>query len=416
MPNDPNAAKPSKWEFTREGQDSHNLLVAAPKDYFLGPVFAARKQTGPRDITINDTLYQIGGVHPLDDPLDKNAVMPALDVRHARAIFSLLSFRDPNCEDGTRLVRFSFNEFCRRYANSQGGRYARDIRRILKDLTNTFISVTDIKTEISHAYRILEHIDIEGRPPRRKDSRLARSLQKELWFNSCTLSPEFFGLLNRIAELLHLKLSVFTSIRSPLAQAIYLYIPSRAHHHTEQDPFEITLTTLLQQVAAGVPVLKKLRKKLFTQHANSILKQLDGIETLTGRFRVRLAETVDGKDWKLQAWVEKNATALPARPPQKDSKLLRAFLKGGRTSEDWTQMLARIVPLSSYELDLLAAAEVDHEKNRRFLEPAKAILGEARFDGLLAEAKGDCLEKRKARKNPTARLIHRLMEAIATPR
>jgi hypothetical protein len=52
-----------------------------------------------------------------------------------------------------------------------------------------------------------------------------------MWFNGCTLSPEFFGLLSSIAELQNLKLNVFTSIRSPLAQAIYLYIPSRAHHH-----------------------------------------------------------------------------------------------------------------------------------------------------------------------------------------
>jgi hypothetical protein len=33
----------------------------------------------------------------------------------------------------------------------------------------------------------------------------------------------------------------------------------------------------------------------------------------------------------------------------------------------------------------------------------------------LAESKNDEKEGRKARKNPTARLIHRIMEAIETP-
>jgi hypothetical protein len=410
MADAPQSPIPPENRTTPEGQDPKSIIVAAPKDYFLGPVFAAKKQLGPREVTVGDRRYLVGGFHPMRP----NFLPPALDVRHARAIFSILSFRDSNSDDG-RCIHFSLNELCRRYANSQGGRYSRDIKGVIADLMDSYIRVTDLKTGKSLVYRLIERVEIEDKAIKRKDSHLATTNQPEFWFHCCYLSPEFYGLLNCIIELLHLKLSVFTSIRSPLAQAIYLYIPSRAAHHTEQDPFEITLTTLLRQVSAEVPLQRNVRKKLFTQNKNSILQQLDGLETLTGRFRVRLAETADSEDWKLQAWVEKGVSTLPAKPPQNDSKLLRAFLKGGRTREDWTQMLARIAPLSGYELDLLAAAEVDFEKHQRFLEPAKAILGEACFDGLLAEAKGDCIEKRKARKNPTARLIHRLMEAIATP-
>jgi hypothetical protein len=398
---------------TREGQDPRPMLVAAPKDYFLGPVFAARKQAGAREITVGDRRYIIGGFHPMRP----NATPPALDVRHARAIFSILSFRDPLSD--SPHISFSLNELCRRYANSQGGRYSRDIKGILADLMDSYIRITDIKTNKSLVYRLIERVEIEDKTIKRKDSHLATSNQPEFWFHSCDLSPEFYDLLGCIVELQHLKLNVFTAIRSPLAQAIYLYIPSRAHHHTEQDPFEITLTNLLAQVSAEIPVHKSVRKRIFTQHENegrSVLQQLDGTETLSGVFRVRLAETADGSDWKLQCWVEKNGTALPPRPPKEDSKLLRAFLKGGRTREDWTQMLTRITPLSGYEIDLLAAADVDAEKNGRFLEATRAILGETRFNGLLAEAKGDFLEKRKAKKNPAARLIHRLMEAISAPR
>ena len=382
-------------------------LVLAPKDYFLGPVFAATKQTGPREVTIGDRRYQIGGFHPMRPEFRP----PALDVRHARAIFALLSFRKRNYD--SPLISFSFNELCRKYARTNGGRYARAIAEIVADLLDAYIRVTDLTTGSAHEYRLIERIDIEKRPPRRKDSRLAKSKQLEIWFNGCTLSPEFYGLVNRIAELQHLDLGVFTSIRSPLAQAIYLYIPSRAHHHNEADPFEITVTRLLEQVSVAVPAQKSLRKRALDKHAEagrSVLQQLNGRRTRTGIFRVRLAETNDGADWKLQAWVEKEDRQLSRG--RNNSKLIKAFLAAGRTEEELNRRLAMSGPLSDYELELLEAAKVEVEKNRRFFELAKALLQEPRFDGLLAEAKGDVLEGRAATKNPTARLIWRIGEAV----
>lgn len=107
-------------------------LVAAPKDYLLGPVFAATKQTGSKDITIGQRRYQVGGFHPMRPDFHP----PALDVRHARAIFTLLSFRHPG--ERTQLIRFSFNEFCRRYAKSNGGRYARAIKSVVADLMDSY--------------------------------------------------------------------------------------------------------------------------------------------------------------------------------------------------------------------------------------------------------------------------------------
>lgn len=80
-------------------------LVLAPKDYFLGPVFAATPQAGAREVTGADRLYVIGGFHPMDNDIHP----PALDVRHARAIFSLLSFRDPYEETRLSPEFMSFN-------------------------------------------------------------------------------------------------------------------------------------------------------------------------------------------------------------------------------------------------------------------------------------------------------------------
>jgi hypothetical protein len=278
------------------------------------------------------------------------------------------------------------------------------MKRLMKDLTLCYIRVTDVTTNIDREYRLIERIVIEKRPSRRHPGK------KEMWICCCTLSQEFAGLLNRIPELKQLRLDVFNAIRSPLAQAIYLYIPSRAHHHSESQPFEITLTNLLEQVSFPVPAINWMRKKLFTQNRHSILKQLDGLETLSGDFRVRLAPTADHTDWKLQAWVERKK--MQPRYQKEPSKLLAAYLKSGRSHELFSQALAHSTPLDGYETELLEAASVEIEKNRRFFEMTKALLLGPRFRSLLSEAKGDEIEGRKAGKNPTARLIHRIMEAI----
>lgn len=388
------------------------FLVAAPRDYFLGPVFAATPQAGPREVTIGERRYLIGGFHPMR----RNISPPALDVRHARAIFALLSFRSPF--DESRLIRFSFNEFCRRYARSNGGRYSRAIAEIVADLLDSYIRITDLPSGIAHEYRLIEHIDIEKRPIRRKDDFRAKSGQLEMWFNGCTLSPEFFGLLSRIAELQHLKLDVFTAIRSPLAQSIYLYIPSRAYHHTAKNPFEISITKVLEQVSFPVPKHKSKRRELFNQHEDegrSILQQLDGLETLSGVFRVRIEETTDLSEWKLVAWVER-PDASKKLPPRGDSKIVKAFLRSGRTRDELEKRLANLEPLTSFETELLERAKVDLKGSERFFRIAKALVGSSRFEALLAEAKGDALEGRKATKNPTARLIFRVMETISEPR
>jgi hypothetical protein len=385
-------------------------LVAAPKDYLIGPVFAATKQRGPRDITIGHRRYQVGGFHPMRPDFHP----PALDVRHARAIFTLLSFRKPG--ENTPLIRFSFREFCRRYANSNGGSYARAIKGIVADLMDSYIRVTDLDTTVCRQYRLIERIDMEARPPRRNDSKLATSNQQEIFFHGCTLSPEFFGMLGKIAELQYLKLDVLTSIRAPLAQAIYLYIPSRAHHHGEANPFEISLTKLMEQVSCPVPKHKSVRHKIFTQReaiGHSIIQQLDGLETTNAVFRVRLAPTNDDTDWKLQAWVDKSPRR--SNPALGNSKLIKAWNASGRPFELMEKRLVSPLPLTDYEKELLEIAGVQLAGNERFFSLAKALIRPAQFVGLLAEAKGDALEGRKARKNPTARLIWRIISAISAP-
>jgi hypothetical protein len=378
-----------------------------PKDFLLGPVFAAAKQNGPRTVVIpsKGLEYTIGGFHPLRPEL----MPPALDVRHARATFAILTFRD--IFESKPSFSFSLNELCHRYARSNGGRYSREIKSILADLIDAFFKVTDLKTGKHRIYRIIERIDIEGRGVRRNDAVLANGKQLEMWFHGVTLSPEFFDILQDITELQHLKLDVMTGMTSNLAQAIYLYIPSRAHHHSRSDPFKITLSNLLGQVGSRVPVKKSLRRQVFTQNANPVLSQLDGSETLSGTFRVDLQETKDGSDFNFLAWVDK-----PQKKERKeaDSALIRAYLEGGRgrTRAKAQKLITERSGLDDYDLSLLERAGVVLEGNETFFEMAKALLGSSRFQGLAAEAKGDFLEGRKATKTPNARLGFRIMEAL----
>jgi hypothetical protein len=113
------------------------------------------------------------------------------------------------------------------------------------------------------------------------------------------------------------------------------------------------------------------------------------------------------------AWVERNVRKTGAGDV--NSKLISGYLNSGRPRELLNQALADVQPLTTYEEDLLRVAQVEVEKSRRFFELAKAILRPTRFVAILAEAKGDALEGRQATKNPTARIIWRIREAISSP-
>ena len=182
-------------------------------------------------------------------------------------------------------------------------------------------------------FAIIGEIKIYQKPIRRRDALRALAGQPELWLDRVALSPEFFGLLQEWEHLARIRLDVLTSLTSPTAQAIYTFLPSRAVHHTADDPFTIRLANLLEQLCLPVPAHKSLRKKTFTQNKNSIIAQLDGKQVLKGVLRVALVETKDGSDYNLAAWVEKNET--PAAPAAPKSKLLDIWRARGRSKKDF---------------------------------------------------------------------------------
>ena len=376
--------------------DSMTPLV--PRHMVVAPFFAAVKQTQEREVVVDGKRWVIGLDHPT-----KRRSSPALDMRHGRACFTLLSFRDRLQNE--REIFFSMNEFCRRYASSQGGRYASDILNILFDLQETWVAreVDDGKVEY---FQILGDIKIHQKTARRRDALKALSMQKEMWLDRVTLSPEFFGLLKRWEELARICLHVLTSIRSPKAQAIYAYIPSRAVHHTKSKPFSINLATILEQIGAPVPSAKSKRKQIFVQNNNSILSQLNGAEVIDGILRAELAETRNNSDFKLLFWVEKERGPEPIVPPKK-SKMLEAWIRGGRSQSAFQERLKKTSPLQNHHLEILERAGAKLETSETFFEMAYALLG-PRFERVISEAKSDALEGNHA-SNPTGRLIYRML-------
>ena len=389
------------------------ITATVPRDWLKAVIWPARRPTETRVVHIDDKKYEIGGFNPLDKD-DKT--IPTFSIKHGGVCYNILSFYDQldRPEDGK--AHFSMNEFCLRYANSNGGRYSRDIRLLFSDLTKGFFRVT-APDEDPKTYRILERIAISDRYPRRKDSKLIKEGQMELWLDEVQFSKEFLDFMIKVAERGRIRVDVLKSISSLPAKCIYTYAPSRAVHHTEHNPWEINATNLLVEINEPVPEGKKRRKAKFVGKRDgrpSIIEQLDGAKLMNGRLRVGIAETKDKSDWKLLFWAEDvtdNVVSVPSLASK--SKLLDAFMASGKgDKKEFNRVVKDRAPLSDYEVELLHNSGIHYGESEQFLEMVKVIIGAGRFQTILAEIKGNILEPNSKIKNPAKILNHRLMEAV----
>lgn len=383
-----------------------NEYPVVPKDFITAPIFAAKPQMGGRTVVVKNKLYTIGGFHPISEDRDP---CPALDIRHGRALFTLLSYVD--AADENKTVRFSIRDFCRRYSDSSwSGRYARNIRAILSDLERCWFKVT-YKDGESESYRILKNISIRQKEPRKRPKEI--SYQEEIWIDEVELHPKFFEMLQDYYNIAQINLKALTSLTSALAQAIYSYIPSRAVHCTIKKPFEITLITLLEQIGQPVPNSKSLRKKIFTQNKHSVLDQLDGVAIVNGVLRAKLIETTDGSDFKILFWTEEEAVPKQKKQRNASGVLFDLWKQGGGSEKSFNQKTQKLLPsLNDYQKNTLETAGVVLHRNNIFFRKSLALLGEGTFNELISDAKSALLEGRKINKSSTQRLIHYIKEEV----
>ena len=386
-------------------------MVSVPKAYVTNPIFSAKPTTERRTVYLsNGTRYTIGG-----NLLDTGQYAPALDVRHLRLLLVLLLFRQRAYPPPTKIT-FSMNEACHHYASSQGGRYSREIMRLFEDLKNSCFEVQELGAKDFFIYPILKDFRVRGRYRRRKP--LSHEMQRELHLEYAELHEDFIPIL---VETVHFDLAAFKKMTSPIAQAIYAFIPSRATHRPESHPFSITISTLLKQIGASIPKEKWARKKLFTQNKFSILNQLNGAPTRTGFLRSTMEETSDKDDYKLLFWEEKTPiqsgsvrsnTRSQGNKPFVSNVFLGIWMDAGGTYEGYQSKTHRLPTIDSYELDMMHVAKIQIDGNKRAFQVAKALIGSNLFKECLSYSKSYAIENKRVKKSHTSLFIHNLKEYV----
>jgi Replication initiator protein A len=391
--------------------DAISRTVGGPKLFFIAPFFPGVANKMQHEVEHGDRIYRIGGVHPFPRP--EIPLPRALDIRHCRALFVLLSFRNENGNQG-RIISFSMYEFSRRFASSVGGAYHRHLKQLLGDLADTWIQITEKSTGKVFYARLLDKMDVCQTPIRRSDAPDAVNGQMTLRIQAAVVSDWFYEMLSCIIELMWLKLDVFTSIRSPNAQSLYMFLPSRAVGKTEQNPWEINLTKLLGQIGYDhVPTSRSKRIQLFTQNKNSVISQINGIPISKGALRAALRIPQDRKkDAFLQVWQELPKDGGNTINP--NSKVYQAWTLNGGTPAEFSRRLKLQRPITEdYALSLLRAAGVNLAKDHVFLRQVRALIGDSEFLSCLAETKGSGIEPGfTVKKSLGALMGGRLMNAV----
>lgn len=345
--------------------------VLVPRDFVVSPLFPAYGQPG-RCVVIGGRKWEFGVPNPLKPGSGETV---HLDIRHGAACFTLLSFRDLTA--GGSMIPFSLNEFCLRLLGYNDGRAYKIAKRVLGDLRDCWIRITE-QDGSSRTFTIIESIEVLSK------MKGWRNYEKtmELWLDRIRLHPEFMKLLNDIERIANIRIDVLNGISSPVAKSIYAFLPSRATFRTRENPFQISLGTLLPQIGCRPPRFKSQRKKIFTQHGCPVISQLDGISMLTGILHVKLEETGDKSDWKLVAWNEKDS------PPE------------------WINLA-----LDEYETEKLERCGIAIGKSINFLRKSKHMLGEGLFKELCADTASKVAEGYKI-DNPAGYLVSKLKQKM----
>ncbi len=392
---------------TASRRDCQPHYARLPKDWLSKPVFVPGAQPLNREIVVNGNRWTMG----INNPLAKT-VTPSqpITMQHLKVLFAVLTFYRY-----TNPVKISVGELARRVASSRGGRYFRDLLAKLDDLTHYWARVT-YPDGSSREFRLLEAISIYRPAPRKRplDHGVLSASQlecREIWLDRVSLHPDFVALLTDFERTMHLRFDAMKGLTSELAQSIYLFLPSRAYHHSQSAPWTINLATLWDQLCLK-PVASSVRKKLLTQHRRSVLKQLDGSSILTGILRVQLTTAKHAGDYQLKTWVEREIAASGNSAISR-GKLLEAWIESGRSEKAYKEKLKQRALLAEHETELLATIGVEVDGNARCFEIAKTLVGENRFRYLLSEAKAEFLEGRPPA-FPTRALIGRLKKSIET--
>lgn len=333
-----------------------------PQAWSKAPIFAAVPQSSPREVVLSDgTVWTMGIKAPHSNNVEYQR---ALDIRHAEVIFSLISFFRSNGLQYNDQIDVSYRQLLQIVNWPKCDTNLKKLKDILGDLENIWTQISDGKTNLK--FKILASITLEEN---------AETKAERLRF--LVFDKTFMQFIEAFEKTQNIQLDVLNSIRSDIAKALYLYLPSRAVKNTKNSPFKITLTKVFEQIGAVVPQHKSKRKQRFTQNNNSVLNQLDNTRLqFNTKLRVCLEETKNKKDYNLCAWPEPlKDTEVQDR--DSTSKLFVWFIDGNNgTAEDFYKKIVKMPALNIYEKGKLQNCGIDIIQNEKFLRMSKALMGE----------------------------------------
>lgn len=346
-----------------------NELVRMPQPYGKAAIFAPTAQNASRTVNIGaESVWEIGVPHP--NPKYRHLsekFMRAFDIRHAQVIFGLLNYYHSRGLAYNQRVDISYNHLLEICGFTIDGRARETIKDILTDLQSTYTAMRKGNTSI--IFNVLGEVSI------REDHEKGTTSLEYIVF-----SESFIDMLSNYNEYFNFYLTFWNKLPSRIAQSIYLYLPSRAVYKGKDDPFEITLTNLLNQLGIEVPKHKSSRKKIFEQNKNSIMDQLNGAPIAKNRIlRVELRETVDQKDFKLCVWTDNANTSDIEYSIDDTSKLSMWWIEAGGTPKEFAKRMHKKEDLTYYETERLKEAGINVEKDMAYLKMAKALLDSAIF-------------------------------------
>lgn len=339
--------------------------MVLPQPYGKAPIFAPTVQEKTRIVNVEDSVWEIGVTDP-DSREVSSKFLRGFDVRHAQVIFGLLNYYHRNGYSYDAEVDMSYNKLMDICGFSHGKQDS-IVKEILADLkyTTTAIRRGNERTLFTVIGEISKKQDLE------KD----RTHLKYIVF-----SRSFIDMLDQHHQFFSFYMAFWNKLPSKIAQAIYLYLPSRAIEKTSfQNAYKIKLENLMTQLGMPVPKYKSERRKVFSQHKSPVITQLDGAPIHHNKvLRVELAETKDKTDYNLCAWTE---IAKDYVEPEfnTSSNLAVWWQESGGTLREFQERMRRKPFLNDYEAQNLKNAGINVKKDMTFLRMSKALLGQCIF-------------------------------------
>lgn len=369
--------------------------------------FGRAYRTREKERQVSQVTVKIGGFS--DGSTKQEHWHPALDIRHGVVLLTILAIMQDRGVNLTDPVSTSAREIATRIYRSVGGKQIELVAELLRDIWWSAFRLTELNSprppEISRVF-----VKQAARERWNESKQMTETVIESVQF-----AEEFVRLMVDLScgNLREVRQDVLCAMSSDLAQAIYLFLPAAAHHHTQQDPFRIRLTTLFTQVGmTKIPQAKSKRAEIMTKKrpgSLSVLEQLNA-PMLTGNMCVALELTKDLTDWNLLAWCEREERANPAGESNGtgsgNHKLLECWVKSGRDPQQFWRLAP--LQLEEYDQTQLRAAGVTIESCEDFLCRAKGIVDPDVFKSRI----GDIRVARASLSNPTGALIGALCQAV----